>query len=136
MLPRLPPSISIARLEITSLAFMFVWVPLPVCHTTRGKWSSSFPSITSSAALIIASPKSSERTPNSTLACAAAFFTMPSALMKSLGNRSCPILKFSNERCVCAPQYLSSATSMLPIESVSTLLPTATTPIYNYLEVF
>ena len=36
-----------ARLEITSLAFMLDWVPEPVCQTTSGKWSSSLPSITS-----------------------------------------------------------------------------------------
>ncbi len=28
-----------ARLEMTSLAFMFDCVPEPVCQTTRGKWS-------------------------------------------------------------------------------------------------
>ncbi len=45
--PMTPPSISMARFEITSLAFMFDWVPEPVCQTTRGKWSSSLPSMTS-----------------------------------------------------------------------------------------
>ncbi len=44
-----------ARLAMTSLAFMFVWVPLPVCQTTSGKCSSSRPSITSSAAWTMAS---------------------------------------------------------------------------------
>jgi len=34
-------------LAITSLRFMLVCVPEPVCHTTSGKWSSSLPSITS-----------------------------------------------------------------------------------------
>ena len=48
--PISPPSISIARLEITSLAFMFDWVPEPVCQTTSGKWSSSLPAATSAAA--------------------------------------------------------------------------------------
>jgi hypothetical protein len=38
---------------MTSLAFMFVWVPLPVCQTLSGKWSSSRPSMTSSAAAMI-----------------------------------------------------------------------------------
>ena len=33
--PTVPPSISIARLEITSLAFMLDWVPEPVCQTTQ-----------------------------------------------------------------------------------------------------
>ena len=31
--PSSPPGISIARLEMTSFTFMFVWVPEPVCHT-------------------------------------------------------------------------------------------------------
>ena len=31
--PRSPPASSIARFEITSFTFMFVWVPEPVCHT-------------------------------------------------------------------------------------------------------
>ena len=48
--PISPPSISIARFEITSLAFMFDWVPEPVCQTTSGKWSSSLPAATSAAA--------------------------------------------------------------------------------------
>jgi hypothetical protein len=43
LLPITPPAISIARFEITSLAFMFVCVPLPVCQTRSGKWSSSLP---------------------------------------------------------------------------------------------
>ena len=47
LLPITPPSSSMARLEMTSLAFMLVWVPLPVCQTRRGKWSSSLPSATS-----------------------------------------------------------------------------------------
>ncbi len=34
--PFLPVRISFARLAITSLAFIFDWVPLPVCHTTSG----------------------------------------------------------------------------------------------------
>ena len=33
--PITPPSISMARLEITSLAFMFDWVPEPVCQTDQ-----------------------------------------------------------------------------------------------------
>ena len=41
--PSTPPASSMARLEMTSLAFMLVWVPLPVCHTRSGNWSSSLP---------------------------------------------------------------------------------------------
>ncbi len=33
LLPRSPPASSMARFEITSLTFMFVCVPLPVCQT-------------------------------------------------------------------------------------------------------
>src|SRR5271169_5146167 len=33
--PRAPPSSSEARLASTSLTFMLVWVPEPVCHTAR-----------------------------------------------------------------------------------------------------
>ena len=33
LLPSSPPSSWIARLEMTSLTFMFDWVPEPVCHT-------------------------------------------------------------------------------------------------------
>ncbi len=49
--PIIPPSISIARFEITSFAFMFDCVPDPVCQTTSGKLSSNLPSITSCAAV-------------------------------------------------------------------------------------
>ncbi len=48
--PITPPASSMARLEMTSLAFMLVWVPLPVCHTRSGKWSSSTPAVTSRGA--------------------------------------------------------------------------------------
>ena len=41
--PRSPPASSMARLEITSLTFMFVCVPLPVCQTKSGNSSSSLP---------------------------------------------------------------------------------------------
>ena len=52
--PFFPPKISIALFAITSLTFIFVWVPDPVCQTFRGKLSSSFPEIISFEALIIA----------------------------------------------------------------------------------
>ena len=50
LLPIAPPAISMARLPITSLTFMLVCVPLPVCQMRRGKWSLSLPEMTSSAA--------------------------------------------------------------------------------------
>ena len=48
--PRPAPASSLARPAMTSLAFMFVWVPEPVWNTTSGNSSSSRPSITSRAA--------------------------------------------------------------------------------------
>src|SRR5690349_6559062 len=117
--PIWPPSISIARFEITSLAFMFDWVPDPVCQTTSGKWSSSLPSITSWAAATMTSPILGSSLPRAMLASAAARLTTPSALMIGLGCFSQPILKFCSERWVWAPQYLSAGTSIGPKVSVS-----------------
>ena len=51
--PFFPFSISIALLAITSLTFILVWVPEPVCQTFKGKFLSNFPLITSSEAFII-----------------------------------------------------------------------------------
>ena len=53
--PRLPVRISLARPAITSLAFMFDWVPEPVCQMTSGNWPSRSPRATSPAACWIAS---------------------------------------------------------------------------------
>lgn len=47
------PSSLFARLAITSLAFMLVCVPDPVCHTGSGKCASNLPSQTSRAACSI-----------------------------------------------------------------------------------
>src|SRR5882762_8757772 len=44
---------------------------------------------------------------------------MPNARIISRGITSLPILKWSRDRSVCAPQYLSAGTSISPIESVS-----------------
>ena len=93
-----------ARLEITSLAFMFDWVPEPVCQTTSGKWSSSFPSMTSCAAATMAAPILGSSLPRSMLASAAARFTTPSAAITLAGCFSQPILKLAIERCDWAPQ--------------------------------
>ena len=79
--PIMPPASSIARFEMTSLAFMFDWVPDPVWNTTSGKWSSSAPAITSSAAREMSSTFSGGSCPSSPLAIAAPFFRMPSARM-------------------------------------------------------
>ncbi len=103
---------------MTSLTFMFVWVPLPVCQTTSGKCSSSLPAITSSAAWTMARTFSAA-SPSSALTTAQAFLRMPNARINSRGKRSSPILKCSSERWVCAPQYRSAGTSTLPMVSDS-----------------
>ena len=53
--PSVPPTSWIARLLMTSLTFMLLCVPDPVCHTYSGKCSSSAPEITSSATRAIRS---------------------------------------------------------------------------------
>ena len=105
--PITPPGISIARFEMTSLTFMLVWVPEPVCHVYRGKWSSSSPAITSSAAATIRSAMPGSRSPASRFTMAAAFFRIAWACTTSIGMRSAsssPIAKCCRDRCVCAPQ--------------------------------
>ena len=104
LLPSAPPASSMARLAITSLAFMFDCVPLPVCHTTSGKWSSSSPAMIWSAARTIRSRVCSPSTPSSALAIAAAFLTTPKARTTSTGMRSPPMRKLLRDRSVCAPQ--------------------------------
>src|SRR3990172_5204387 len=108
-----------ARLEITSLAFMLDWVPEPVCQTTSGKCSSSLPSITSWAAATMALPTVGSSLPSAMLTSAAARLTMPSARTIDVGCFSQPILKLPSDRWACAPQYRSLATSIAPNVSVS-----------------
>ena len=48
--PSTPPASSMARFEITSLTFMLVWVPEPVCQILNGNSSARSPSMTSRAA--------------------------------------------------------------------------------------
>src|ERR1700756_3375380 len=58
--------------------------------------------------------------PSAWFARAAAFFKVAYAVIISRGIRSCPMLKCSSERWVCAPQSLSAGTSTLPRLSDST----------------
>jgi hypothetical protein len=62
---------------------------------------------------------SSDRSPSSWFTSAQAFFRIPKARIISRGKRSPPMRKCSSERWVCAPQYRSAGTSMLPIVSFS-----------------
>ena len=66
-----------ARLAMTSLTFMFDWVPDPVWNTYSGKCSSSAPLITSSHTCWISRPFHSGSRPARVLTIAAAFFTYP-----------------------------------------------------------
>jgi hypothetical protein len=64
-----------ARLLITSLRFMFDWVPDPVCHTYSGKSSSSAPAITSSLTRSMRLAFQAGSRPARPLTIAAAFLT-------------------------------------------------------------
>ena len=86
--PSSPPSISMARFEITSLAFMFDCVPEPVCQTTSGKCCVELaldhflrPPAT------IALPIFGSSRPRSMFTSAAARLTMPSARTIGCGMR-------------------------------------------------
>ncbi len=117
--PNTPPASSMARLAMTSLAFMLVWVPLPVCHTLRGNSSSSSPSATSRAAAMIRADFSGLILPRSALTWAEASFSIPIARISGLGIRSSPMGKWWRDLAVWAPQYRSPGTSMAPMLSVS-----------------
>ena len=117
--PRSPPRSSLARFASTSLTFMFVCVPLPVCQTTSGNSSSQRPASTSSAAATIATPLAASSWPSSTWTSAAAFLTSTSAWTSSRGMRSPEILKFRRERSVCAPHRRCASTSTAPQLSFS-----------------
>ena len=120
------PARAFARLAMTSLTFMLVWVPEPVCQTTRGKCPANAPERTSSAALAMTANFSSVIFAGSSvrLARAAASFRMPKAVMISSGMVSCPtpMGKFSTLRWVWAPQRRSAGTATSPIASCSSRL--------------
>src|SRR5687767_7624688 len=117
--PFSPPSSSMARLEITSLAFMLVEVPEPVWKMSSGKWSSSRPPATSSAARTIASASLPSRLPMAALTAADSRLIAPRAAMKRRGKRRPETGKLRRARSDWAPQYASAATSISPSESFS-----------------
>ena len=103
LLPTVPPEISIARLAMTSLAFMLVWVPEPVCQILSGKCSSKEPEMTSSQAEAISEPMFWSIWPSSTLVSHAACLRIPKARMTERGIVSSPMSKLSSDRAVWAP---------------------------------
>ena len=75
LLPSSPPRASIALLAITSLAFMLLWVPEPVCQTFSGNSWSNSPAATCSAAATMAPQRPASSLPRSRLASAQAAFS-------------------------------------------------------------
>src|SRR3954470_10081031 len=121
--PRSPPRSSEARLASTSLTFMLLCVPEPVCHTTNGNSPSCLAASTSSAARRMASALRSSSRPSALLALAAAFFTSVSAWITASGMRSPEMRKKRRLRSVCAPQSRSASTSIGPKLSFSMRVP-------------
>ena len=70
--PRTPVAISLARPAMTSLTFMFDWVPEPVCQTRSGNSAARLPSMTSPATRTMRSRLSGGRRPSSAFTSAAA----------------------------------------------------------------
>ena len=112
--PRGPLSNSLARLASTSFMFMLVWVPEPVCQTTRGNSSSCAPAITSSQAATMAVVRVASSKPRLWFTYALARLTWASARMSSGAMRSPEMAKCCKERWVCAPHKRRAGTSMGP----------------------
>ena len=78
-----------ARRAMTSFAFMFVLVPLPVWNTSSGNCSACLPRGHFGAASAMAAPTSAGSRPSSALARAAAALISASAAMKCARQREC-----------------------------------------------
>ena len=104
---------------MTSLQFMLLWVPLPVCHTARGKCPRRDPSRISRQTVWMISARSRSSLPRAQLAAAQAALRWAKARMRSAGIFSVPMGKFSRLRWVWAPQYLSAGTLTSPMVSCS-----------------
>ncbi|MNZ41711.1 hypothetical protein D3C78_592670 [compost metagenome] len=120
--PRTPPSSSLARFASTSLRFMLVWVPEPVCHTIRGNSASCRPHSTSSAAAMMAWALRAGSSPRAWFTLAQADLMRARAWMISMGWRSPEMLKWCRERWVWAPHSLSAGTAISPRLSRSILI--------------
>ncbi len=93
-----------ARFEMTSLAFILVCVPLPVCQMCNGNWSSRAPLATSPAACSISPASPSSSLPRSRFTDADAPLRIPKARINDFGMVSVPMSKWWSDRCVWAPQ--------------------------------
>src|SRR5688500_17654392 len=117
--PRSPPSSSEARFASTSLTFMLLCVPDPVCQTASGNSWSCLPASTSSAAAMMASALLRSSSPSPALTSAAAFFTRARPWITASGMRSLEMRKKRRLRSVCAPHRRDCGTSMVPKLSCS-----------------
>ena len=113
------PEARVARVAITSLAFMFELVPDPVWNTSIGNWASCAPAATSSAAAAIAAARSSPSTPIRAFTRAAAPLTSPRARICARSMPRPEIGKFSTARCVWARHNASAGTRTSPMVSCS-----------------
>ena len=102
--PRTPPAISMARFEMTSLTFMLVWVPEPVCQMRSGNSPISFPSMTSRAARSISEARSWSSLPSAWFTWAEASLRTPKARISAGGMVSWLMAKWCRLRSVWAPQ--------------------------------
>ena len=102
--PFLPCISSIALLAMTSLTFIFVWVPEPVCQTFNGKFLSSLPLIISSDALIIEFDIFFSICFSLKWTIAADLFMIAIDLIIEILTKIFPILKNLLDLCVEAPQ--------------------------------
>ena len=117
------PGAAVARdasLAMTSFAFMFEDVPLPVWKTSMGNSRSQRPSATSIAAFWMASAMGASSRPRSRFTRAAAALMSPSVWMNAGGNGRPEIGKFSTARWVCGPHSASAGTCISPRLSFST----------------
>jgi hypothetical protein len=110
--PISPPSISMARLEITSLAFMLDWVPEPVCQTTSGKCRRACRRSPPARRRRWPCPASASSLPRSMLVSAQARLTMPRARTMGAGCFSQPILKLKEFSAHLGHRSFSSSASV------------------------
>ena len=120
--PSLPFKIWIALFAITSLTFILVWVPDPVCQTFKGKCWFNLPFITSFEALIIAFEILGSICFSFLWTMAADFFIIAIDLINIGLTLISPISKNFFDLCVDAPQYLSTGTFIPPMLSYSFLV--------------
>ncbi len=117
------PRLLVARVAITSFAFMFDDVPDPVWNTSTGKCSSCAPPATSSAASAMAFATSDGSTPSRSFTRAAAPLSRPRARICDRSSPRPEIGKFSTARWVCARHNASTGTRTSPMVSCSTRYP-------------